>query len=200
MKITDKLKIQFWRRTRSNQFLNQIDEYVAWKRLFANSTDQYENVLLDFLIQTGRESISHISREDINNYRHRLSVELTPYQTLKYLHDIRGMFRYFGARKVMCLSANVITDQGVSPILSINDIMRNMARQLSSEEKKNRNKDLVRKRIEDPLKWTYKELAKEFKLARSTSQQMFMRHVTKYTTKEEFKNYQRIINETYVSG
>jgi hypothetical protein len=200
MKITDKFKVQFWRRTHTNQFLNQIDEYVAWKRLFANSTDQYENVLIDFLIQTGRESISHVSREDVNNYRHRLSVETTPYQTLKYLHDIRGLFRYYGARKVMCLSANVITEEGISPVLSVNDIMRNMARTLSSEEKKKRNEDLVRKRIQDPLKWTYRELAKEFDLARSTSQQMFMRHVMKYASQEEFRNYQKIINETYVSG
>jgi hypothetical protein len=47
-------------------------------------------------------------------------------------------------------------------------------------EKKNRNKDIVDKRLADPKKWSWNELAKVYNLHRQTVKDLFEYHVDKY--------------------
>jgi hypothetical protein len=47
--------------------------------------------------------------------------------------------------------------------------------------KTERNKDLVKKRLKNPKKWTWGELAKFFGIDRYTARDLFFQHVDKFT-------------------
>jgi len=49
---------------------------------------------------------------------------------------------------------------------------------MSYPRKSERNKRLIKLRIEDPKKWTFDRLAKEFNIKRPTAYQVFERHKT----------------------
>lgn len=52
-----------------------------------------------------------------------------------------------------------------------------------------RNKDLVLKRLEDPIKWSYRKLGKHFHLDPKTVHEIFKRDVEKYGSKGMIKSY-----------
>lgn len=56
-----------------------------------------------------------------------------------------------------------------------------------------RNKELVRKRIEDPMTWSYEELGKLFRLNKKTAYEIFERDVVKYASLEEIDNYREMV-------
>lgn len=70
--------------------------------------------------------------------------------------------------------------------------------------KTERNREVVRKRIEDPKKWSFGILAKHYgmsdKTGARTIHQLFERDLSKYATKEEIKKYRKSIVNTRVLG
>lgn len=197
MKMLNAVKVFYWNTIRTNQFLNQIEEYTAWKELFSHSVDHYRDTLIGFMLFCNREGISYVSKEDINDYKIYLLNKETPFTMKKSMSTIRDMFRYWGARKVMCIDSKWITDDGIVTNLVLSDILRNMTKKISTVENKDRNKELVMKRIKNPLVWTYGELGAHFNTKRETAFQLFKRHVFKYVTKEQYKRYQEIVDKTY---
>lgn len=58
-----------------------------------------------------------------------------------------------------------------------------------SESNEERNKDIVLKRVSDPIKWSFGELGKIFKLHKTTVEEIFKRDIEKYATKKQRQSY-----------
>lgn len=54
-----------------------------------------------------------------------------------------------------------------------------------------RNRDLVLKRVGDPVKWSYRALGRHFRIDIRSAWEIFQRDLTKYVTKAELKQYRR---------
>lgn len=48
-------------------------------------------------------------------------------------------------------------------------------------KKELRNEELIRKRIEDPEKWTWGKLAELFEISRYTARDLYYRHIKEYS-------------------
>lgn len=72
----------------------------------------------------------------------------------------------------------------------------------NTERKTERNKEIVRKRIEEPKKWSFYILANHYGMSQKTGartiHQIFERDITKYATKKEIERYRKSIVNTRV--
>lgn len=191
------LKVLFWQATRRNELFNQIEEYLAWKKLFMSDITYYREVLRDFVCSCGKNDISYVSVEDVNLFKDVMFHEKTPFTSQRSMAIVRDLFRYHGARKRMCLNYKFIKDDGILPYVSNRDIVKNVIKTLTTEERTERNKELVFKRINDPLKWTWTMLSRQYNVKRETAEQIFRRHAHKFVSERQLSEYQKIIRKSY---
>lgn len=94
------------------------------------------------------------------------------------------------------MDASCITDDGVTETFCVNcdTVLPNMAKKHTTILKKDRNRDLILKRIQDPETWTWGTLADYFGIARETAYQAFHRHATKFVTPQQYQKY--LVNST----
>ena len=60
-----------------------------------------------------------------------------------------------------------------------------MARPANTE----RNRDLVKKRVTNPEKWSYRALSRHFRIDIRSAWEIFQRDLTAYANREEIKRY-----------
>ncbi len=174
---------------RSKVLLMQIKEYSNHRKSIG--VEDNSSVIYDLARHCLQPNMTEITKQDINSFRDLLLSKKTPYAAINAMKAIRSFFRFHKTKKVCCIDAMCITDDGVYETFSVNcdSLLLNMAKKHNTVFKMERNRDLVYKRISDPKKWTWGVLGDNFGITRERACEAFRDHALKFITPKEMAQY-----------
>lgn len=149
----------------------QIKVFLKWRKKRGMSSSSYEEWLYMLSDYTGKDDVYDLKPIDILGFIDRVRV------------DHNGTWPVWAAEKAVRQFMKFYTARGkmMGNIREYRDLCeRNNVRSLSDVK---RNRELVRKRLKDPQKWSWRRLGAFYGIHFTTAKQIFLRDVSKYAQK-----------------
>lgn len=147
----------------------QIKVFLNWRKKQGMTTPGYEEWLSEFLRKTKKNDVMDVSVQDIEDFLECVAQKHSgQWPVIQAEKCLRQFVKFYSARGKM---AGAIADYRES--------LYNNGVQLLANVK--RNEDLVKRRLKNPTKWSWRRLGDYYGIHFTTAKQIFLRDVKRYS-------------------